>query len=335
VLPTVLEALGIEAPSMLNGVVQKPIEGTSMLYSWSAEDAPTRKRVQYYEALGERAIWAGGWKAVTTHQPAADTGDFAHDVWELFHTDVDPGETRNLADEHPEKLQELIQLWWAEAGKHDVLPLDDRAQQRLGQLGRGRSRIVLYPHTAAVPGVVAPRVLNTAHTITAQVKIPAAGAEGVLVSHGSRFGGYALFIQDGHLTYVHNYLGLEEFVLRSETPLPSGPATLRFEFTVTGFPDIAQGRGTPGRAQLFVNDQPVGELALPYTVLVSFDQNQGLTAGRGGPLAVASSVTGAFPFTGSLEHVVLEVQPSPLQAMAPADLQRLLAAQRQMAMAQQ
>src|SRR5262249_35459818 len=126
-----------------------------------------------------------------------------------------------------------------------------------------------------------------------------------------------------------------EFTLRSDAPLPDGPATLRFEFTVTDLPDISQGRGTPGRARLFVNDQPSGELSLPYTVLVSFDPNQGLTAGRGGPLAVASSVTGPFPFTGSLEQVVLEVQPSPLQSMAPADLQRLLAARRQMAAAQQ
>ena len=335
VLPTVLEAVGIEPPTMLNGVVQKPIEGTSMLYSWGAADVPTRKQVQYYETLGERAIWAGGWKAVTTHQPGAETGEFSGDVWELFHTDVDPGETRNLADKHPDKLQELIQLWWLEAGKHNVLPMDDRAQERMGLTGRGRTRIVLHPHTAPVPGVVAPRVLNTSHTITANVEIPASGAEGVLVSYGSRFGGYALFVQDGQLTYVHNYLGLEEFTLRSEAPLPSGPATLRFEFTVSGLPDISQGRGTPGQVRLFVNDQPAGELTVPYTVLVSFDPNQGLTAGRGGMLAVASSVTGPFPFTGSINNVVLEVQPSPLQGMAPADLRKLLTAQRQMAMSQQ
>ena len=186
-----------------------------------------------------------------------------------------------------------------------------------------------------MPGVVAPRVLNTTHTITAEVEIPPAGAEGVLVSCGSRFGGYALFVQDGRLTYVHNYLGLDEFTLGAEAPLPSGQATLRLEFTVTGMPDLARGRGTPGRARLLVNDQPPGELALPYTVLVAVDPNQGLTAGRGGPLAVASGVTGPFPFTGSLKQVVLEVQPSPLQAMSPADLRTLVAAQRQMAMARQ
>jgi arylsulfatase len=335
VLPTVLEALGIEAPTMLNGVAQKPIEGVSMLYTWEAEKAPTHKKVQYYEALGGRAIWADGWKAVTGHQPAADTGDFANDVWELFRTDVDPGETLNLADEHPAKLQELIQLWWSEAGRHNVLPLDDRAQQRLGQLGQGRSRIVLYPGTAAVPGVVAPRVLNRGHTITADVEIPSSGAAGVLVSHGSRFGGYALFVQDGYLTYVHNYLGLNEFTLRSSAPVPTGAATIRFEFNVTGFPDIDQGRGTPGHARLLINNQVVGEMDLPYTVMVSFDQNQGLTAGRGGPLPVTSTYADAFPFSGTLKQVVLEVQPSPLPPMSPADLQKLIAAQRQMAAAQQ
>jgi arylsulfatase A-like enzyme len=327
VMPTVLEALGIPAPAMLDGVTQKPLEGVSMLYSWDAPEAPTRKQVQYYEMLGQRAIWAGGWKAVTTHQPSADTAGFERDVWELYHTEVDPGETRNLAAQQPDKLRGLVERWWAVAGKYQVLPLDDRAQQRLGQTARRSTRLVLAPNTTPVPGVIAPRVLNHSHRITAEVDIPADGAAGVLVAHGSRFGGYTLFVKDDRLIYVHNYTGLEELTLTASAPLPRGAATIGYEFTVSGPADPRQGRGTPGTARLLVNGQPVGETHFPYTVLVTFDNNQGLSVGRGGPLAVSTAYAGPFPFSGTIKQVVLEVQPTAEE--------RDHAAEQRIAMAQQ
>jgi arylsulfatase len=312
---------------MLDGVAQKPLEGVSMRYSWDSPDVPTRKQVQYYEILGQRAIWAGGWKAVTTHQPSADTAGFERDVWELYHTDVDPGETRNLAEQYPDQLRVLVDRWWTEAGKYQVLPLDDRAQQRLGQTARTSSRLVLAPNTTPVPGVIAPRVLNHTHRITVEADIPAGGAAGVLVAHGSRFGGYALFVKDGRLTYVHNYTGLEELTLTASAALPSGPATICYEFTVSGPPDPRQGRGTPGSARLSVNGQSIGEAHFPYTTLITFDNNQGLSAGRGGPLAVSRNYSGAFPFNGTIKQVVLEVEPTPEERQRAAEQQIALAQQ--------
>jgi hypothetical protein len=166
----------------------------------------------------------------------------------------DPAETNNLAETHRDKLIEMIALWYVEAGKYNVLPLDSRGTARFAderpQLTEDRQTYVYYPGTQAVPENVAVKVLNRAHSLTAEVVIPEGGAEGVLVCHGGNAGGYSLFVKDNKLHYVHNYVGAQEFQVESSEPLPEGKSTLRYEFEPTGKPDIARGRGTPGRGRL-------------------------------------------------------------------------------------
>jgi arylsulfatase len=309
-LPTVLEAIGLEAPTEIKGVKQKPLEGVSMAYTWEEPAAPTRKQVQYYEMLGQRAIWVGGWKAVALHEPLAETGHFDKDVWALYHTDEDPAELHDLAAAYPEKLQELIDRWWVEARKYQVLPLDDRMFKRAISVmaaHKSRGRYVYYPHAAAVPEWDAPNVKNLPHTITAEVVIPPGGAEGVLVAHGSRFGGYTLYVKDGRLVYTHNYVGDTEFTVISHTTVPSGPVSLRFRFQVTGLPQLSHGKGAPGLGLLFINRRPVGVRYIPRTTPILYDPDDGLTVGRDGLSAVSTAYTPPFPFTGTVQRVVIEV----------------------------
>ena len=199
-VPTVYECLGIEPPDEVNGYVQKPIEGVSLAYSLEQADAPTRKQTQFYSMLGTRAIWHQGWKAATAVPAAPESwGDFHQQRWELFDTAADPSECHDLAESHPEKLQELIALWWAEAGAKQALPLESRtAIEILGeerpQLSKPRSRYIYYPGGAEIPESVAPNIRNRSYTIAAEVEIETAEAGGVIFSQGSRFGGHALYI---------------------------------------------------------------------------------------------------------------------------------------------
>ena len=206
VVPTILELSGLPAPTSVNGVAQMPLHGVSMAYSLNDANAPTRKTVQYYEMLGSRAIWSGGWKAVTWHKKDTSWDD---DSWELYHTDADFTESTNLADRQPEKLKELQALWQEEAEKYHVLPLDDRRYERAADPTRPvaalpKKQYTFYPGTSILHPLAAPLLLGREHTITAFVEIPPGGAEGVLACSGGEFGGWSLFLQDGKLHYVHN-----------------------------------------------------------------------------------------------------------------------------------
>ena len=199
-MPTLLEILGTELPDSVNGYTQKPIEGVSFAYSFDAADAPNGKETQFYSMLGTRAIWHKGWKAATAVPAAPESwGDFQRQKWELFDTDTDPSECNDLAAEHPDKLQELIALWWHEAGAYQALPLESRsAIEILGaerpQLARPQSRYTYYPGGAELPESVAPNIRNRSYTIAAECEIDTAEAGGVLFSQGSRFGGHALYV---------------------------------------------------------------------------------------------------------------------------------------------
>ncbi|MDQ4099528.1 MAG: arylsulfatase, partial [Chloroflexota bacterium] len=219
-VPTVLELLGLEAPSVYNDVPQLPIHGTSMAYTFDDADAPTRKQVQYYEMLGNRAVWYRGWKAVARHQTGTS---FDQDRWELYHLDEDYAESRDLAADRPEKLRELIERWWVEAGKYDVLPLDDRDIGFLRAAGRpgARTHFTYYPGMARVERQFSPNITNRSYAIEADVEIPPEGAEGVLLAAGNRFGGYVLFVKDGRLVYEYNF-GDVRYLIRSEVEVPSG-----------------------------------------------------------------------------------------------------------------
>ena len=317
ITPTLLDALGLEAPRVLNGVSQTPIEGTSFAHTFNDPNVPSAKGVQYYEMIGSRAIWADGWKAVV-EQPQ---GDFMTEAmldaqkWELYHVAEDFSESNNLADQHPEKLKEMIERWWIEAGKYNVLPLDSRMQLRMGErkpstVSQG-NRHVYYPGMAAQFEYTAVNLKNRSHSIVAEVDIPAGGAEGVLLAHGSWFAGYTLYVKNRRLTYVHNYLGLEEYRVSSSEDLPAGKAVLQFRFTRTG---EHQGRGS-----LFVNGKQVGEGEIPRTIPAVIETSgEGLCCGYDSGVPVTTDYVSPFRFTGQIAQVVVETGAA---AAADADAQ--------------
>jgi arylsulfatase len=261
IVPTILEVVGVEMPEVYNGVKQYPLSGVSMKYTFDAKpDDATQKKVQYYAMLGSRGIWKDGWKAAAVHAPLSGKGNFDKDRWELYHVAQDRSESKDLAQENPEKLQEMIAAWFEEAEKNHGLPLDDRSAAEILGIERPsqephRDRYVYYPDTAPVPESVAVNVRGRSYKILANVELER-GAEGVIFAHGSRFGGHSLFIKGGRLHYVYNFLGIKpEQVFRSKKLKP-GKYTLGVEFERTGAGDNGESLGT---ARLYVDETVVDE----------------------------------------------------------------------------
>ena len=327
-MPTVLEALGLEPPTKIRGVTQSPIEGVSFAHTFDAADAPSKHDTQYFEMFGNRALYHDGWRANCgypgpSYAEGAQLGrtlgglitnevldDLDTRGWELYHTDTDPAENRNVADQHPEKLRELISLWWAEAGKYKVLPIDGSLFARLAaerpQLTADRTEFVFYPDLSVVPIGTAPKVFNRPHSVTADVTIPDEGAEGVLLAQGGVAGGYVLYVKDRKLHYVHNYLGLREYRVTSSEDVPGGRHQLRYEFEPTGSPDFSKGQGSPGNGQLYVDGKLVGHGEIAMTVPILFGV-EGLSCGYEFGEAVTHDYHAPFRFTGTLHRVTVDV----------------------------
>ncbi|PRY24530.1 arylsulfatase [Aliiruegeria haliotis] len=262
IVPTLLELAGVEMPEVYNGVEQYPLSGVSMAYSFDAEpDAPTQKDVQYFAMLGTRGVWKDGWKAVAVHSPLSGKSGFDKDVWELYNVEEDRSESNDLAQENPEKLEEMIAVWFDEADKNLVLPLDDRSAAEILTIERPteeeiRDTYVYYPNTAPVPEGVAVNIRGRSYKILANVEIEE-GAKGVIFAHGSRFGGHSLFIKESKLYYVYNFLGIQpEQVFESNVELAPGKYTLGMEFEKT---DQGESGETLGNAKLYIDDQVVAE----------------------------------------------------------------------------
>ena len=252
--------LGVEAPQTIKGHVQSRFDGVSMRASFDDPSGPSARKTQFYAMLGSRSIWHEGWKAVTTHPVLSGWGHFNDDEWELYHTDVDRAETRNLAAQHPEKVRELVNLWFAEAGANEAFPLDDRSVIEIAntphpQLTAPRDRYVYRPGTAPVPEWQAVNMRGRSYVIGALVDIPAAGAEGVLFAFGSRFGGHALYVKDNRLYYVNNFVGTEQKITGSED-IPTGHSViLSASFEKTGL----ERDHAAGTLSLYHGDRKVGE----------------------------------------------------------------------------
>lgn len=296
ITPTVLEITGIPAPESINGVTQQPIEGTSFAYSFGNAGEPTRKQSQYFEMLGHRGIWHQGWKAVTWHKAGTSFDD---DDWELYHLDTDFNETKNLAKERPDKLAEMIQRWFSEAGACNVLPMNDTVNRF----------ITTNPHSVAarrhwelragggrIPQAAAPDIRNRSYRIAAVVDIPAGGAEGVLIAQGDWCGGYALYVQDGRLVHDYNYVN-RHHIVRSDRALPEGRCELVYEMKKTG---EYTGQGT-----LYINGQACGFIELPrtYRAQASFI---GLEIGSA-PKPSVGEFEAPFPFTGTIVKVLVDL----------------------------
>jgi len=304
VAPTVLELAGARPPEAIGGVAQKPLEGTSFAYTFADAGAAGRHETQYYEMLGCRALYHRGWKAVTyrTLQDLRQT--FDDDPWELYDVAADPSECRDLAAAEPDRLAELQRLWWAEAEKHQVLPLDNRAFSEWvlerPSLVRERGRYVYYPGSSMVPEVAAVNVRNRSHLIAAEVEV-AAGDEGVLLAQGSLLGGFALYVREGRLRYAHNFVGMEEQRLCAAGDLTQGRHALAFRFTRTG--------EHAGRGVLLVDGAAVAEGDIARFTPTRFSiTGAGLTCGYGLEPAVTDDYQAPFPFTGRLHRVVVEVE---------------------------
>jgi arylsulfatase A-like enzyme len=317
--PTVLDVLGIDAPAEIDGVRQTSLDGVPVTTTFDDPDAPSPRTLQYYEMLGCRALYHDGWKAVVYHallDPSlASTDD---DAWELYHVEADVSECHDLAAEHPDKLRELVGLWWSEAEKNDVLPLDNApfdaifGEERPGH--DGRSRYVYYPFAGPVTEEAAVNVRNRSHRILAEVDIPESGAEGILLAQGSILGGYVLFVRDGRLHYVHNFVGVEEHRLTSSAELAPGSHTLEFRFDKTA---DHQGGGS-----LLVDGETVASGDIPRFTPTRFSiTDAGLCCGYHFGMPVVDDYRAPFRFTGHLHRVIVDVSGEPfVDDAAEADL---------------
>jgi arylsulfatase len=290
--PTVLDLAGVAAPEVHRGIPQIPIEGVSLAYTFDAPTAPTRKASQYFEMYGHRGIWHDGWKAVTNH---ARGGDFEAERWELYHLDDDFNELNDLAAVHPEKLQEMKERWWSEAGRYGVLPLDDRdvlfkAKPKPTAIRAGR-RFTFHPGIAAIPAEAAPMTQDVSHRIEVDL-VRGPGEDGILVAFGNIHGGYALFVQDDRLVYAYNYCGALTHLVAPE-PLPAGAATVGFDFVKTGT--------RCGVGRLLVDGSEVARL--DFAATLNRLSLAPLEIGRSGLPPVSPRYRGDFPFAGRLNQV--------------------------------
>jgi arylsulfatase len=328
-VPTVLDLLGIDPPDEIKGVSQSPVEGASFAATLADDGASSPRVTQYFEMFGHRSIYHDGWRAVCPYPgpnftegaelgyqfgegiPAERLQERDQHGWELYRVVDDAAENHNIAKEHPDVLQELITLWYVEAGRYNVLPIDGPDQARFAaerpQIAMDRDRFIYYPGTQTVPESAAAKVLNRSHVIAAVVDIADGGADGVLLAHGGSSGGYSFFVQDGHLHYVHNFVGSDQFHLLSDEPVPTGRSVLSYQFEVTGPPDPTVGKGTPGTGTLFINEQPVGSMEIPHTMLITISIDEGLNCGQDVGSPVSDSYGPPFAFTGTIERVAVDV----------------------------
>ena len=306
IYPTLLELAGLPTPSRVNGVDQQRLEGVSFASTITDPGALEARDTQYYEMLGSRAIYHEGWTAVTWHAPGTDWDD---DPWELYHQAEDYSQAHDLAAERPDKLAELVDLWWREAEAHGVLPLDDRGRERFIDPKRpaaSEERDVYRYHvgTRPVPNPALPRILNCAHSVTAYLSRHTANDDGVLVSQGGELAGWALFVQDGRPHYVHNVLKMEMHQLVGPVLATRREVEIRVEYT-----PVEQGWGT---VRLLVDGEVVDSSDRFRITPMGYSMVQeGFCIGRswGTPVAY-EHYRGDYPFTGEIRVVELRTDPA-------------------------
>ncbi len=325
IVPTIYEAVGITPPAMLNGVPQKPLEGVSMVYTFDDAKAPSTRKTQYFEMLGNRALYHDGWMASTTPkrlpwQPKALPGadDPMSFDWELYHLAEDYSQADDIAEQNPDKLRELQDLFWAEAARYNVLPLDATFTERVDpsirpSLTRGRSVFTYYPGMLRIPEGSTPDVKNKSYTVTADVEIPKNGANGVLATQGGRFGGWGLLVMDSKPLFVHALSNQppHKYKVASNQKLSPGKHTIRFEFKYDG-----GGIGKGGTGTLSVDGKQVAQSHIERTVCCRFslDETFDVGADTGSPVIEDYATRMPFQFTGTLNKLTIELAPANLKA---------------------
>ncbi len=313
--PTVLEAANIPEPKTVDGVAQTPMEGVSMMYSFDDPKAAGRHKTQYFEILGNRAIYHDGWVAGTVHAAPWDAQPrhkLSEDVWELYNVDEDFSESSNLAASNPDKLKEMQALFMEEAEKYRVLPIDDRRVERFDpaiagrpDLMAGRKSLTVYEGMTGMMENAFINVKNQSFTITADVDIPAGGApNGVILAQGGRFGGWSLYVKDGKPAFTYNFVGLQQYTVNVGERLSPGKATVKLDFAYDG-----NGRGKGGTATLFINDKKVGSGRVEHTNANVFSADDAADVG----VDEGTNVSSAYKqhgnkFTGKIEKVTVDVR---------------------------
>jgi arylsulfatase len=314
IAPTLLEAAGLPEPVAVNGVQQMPIQGVSMLYSFGEPKAAERRETQYFEMFGNRGIYHKGWTAVTRHKTpwllvGEKTPAFDDDVWELYDTSKDWSQANDLSKQMPDKLHELQRLWLIEATRYNVLPMDDDLAKRLNADTAGRpvlikgDRQILFGGMGRLSENSIINIKNKSHSVTAEIVVPAAGAEGVIIAQGGNIGGWSLYAKGGKLKYCYNLLGVHYFYVEAESALPAGDHQVRMEFAYDG-----GGLGKGGTATLYVDGKKVGAGKVAATAAMVFSADDGCDVGTdtGAPVSEDYGPHGN-EFTGRVKGVEIAI----------------------------
>ena len=333
IAPTVLEAAGLPEPSSVNGIDQTPLEGVSMVYAFDDASAEERHTTQYFEMFCNRGIYHEGWTAVTRHSTPwvaqAELPPFDDDVWELYDTNTDWTQARDLAAEQPDKLAELQKLFIAEARKYNVYPLDDRRVERFNSDLAGRPTLVKGNSQIFFSGMrrlnenVVLNIKNKSHAVTVEIDVPKEGAEGVMVAQGGAFGGWSVYVKGGKPKYCYNLFGLQRFTIQGETAIPPGTHQVRMEFTYDGG-GLAKG----GAVKLFVDGDEVGQGRVEGTVPMLFSGDETLDLASDTASAVSDDYTPEeSTFTGTVKWVQIDIGES------AEDLDHLISPEERLAIA--
>lgn len=316
VVPTILEACQIAAPSEVNGIAQKPIEGVSMLYSFEEAKAQGTRKSQYFEMFVNRAIYRDGWVACSRFgvpwDIAGRSGDFLKAPWELYNVESDFSQADNLAAKNPEKLKELQAEFLKEAKKYDVFPLDARLAERFDPrnriAGEPRTSWTYYGNNVRLPEPVGPTLYPNSHVITAELELPEQGCEGVIACAGGLAMGWTFFVNEGKLAYQYNMADFEFYKVEAKDSLPAGKATVKLEFISKG-PKKGSTVSKGGNVKLYVNGKAV---AAGETGMAAFRHGiEPFEVGRDSisPVTPDYKEQGAFPFTGKIERITFETTP--------------------------
>jgi arylsulfatase A-like enzyme len=312
VAPTVLDAAGLPEPKTVNGVGQKPIEGLSMRYAFDDPSSAERRKTQYFEMFCNRGVYHEGWAAVTRHSTPwvmTELPPLADDTWELYDTNTDWSQAHDLAAEMPEKLEELKALFMEEARKYNVLPLDDRRVERFNSdlagrptLIRGKSQLLFGGMGRLMENVVL-NIKNKSHSVTAELRVPEGGAEGVIIAQGGGFAGWSLYVKNGKPKYCYNLFGLNRFYVEGTTEIPAGSHQVRMEFAYDGG-GLAKG----GTVALYVDGEKSGDGRVEATVPMAFSADETCDVGSDTASPVSDDYTAeSSRFTGAVEWVQIDI----------------------------
>jgi len=312
-VPTLYELCGVTPPRELNGVQQKPIEGVSFAEALDNAKAPEHRKTQYFELGCNRGLYHDGWMASSAAfvpwDPNRQSFDPDKSVWELYNIEDDFSQANDLAAVFPEKLRQMQDMWWVEAAKHQVLPLDWRATERFNSelmgrpsLVRGRDEMTYYPGTIGVPDAASPPMINKSWTITADIEVPNGKADGMIVTHGGLEGGYGLYLRDGKPTFVYNFLSVERTTFTAKEALPAGKTQIVVDFKYDG-----GGMGKGGTVTVSANGKTVAEGRLERTIPAQFSLGEGLDVGLDAGSPIDFTYQLPFAFTGKIEKVRIKL----------------------------